>query len=1038
MSLINNIGGSLIANLGGGNSSSSASGSSTINGRGVSATFGGDRVSIQTALAAGKQAFTNSFLRTNDAYSKFQITQHAVGNLLAITDELIDFAERAADPQSTAQERSRLNSQFKIKRKEFKSILNDTQMSGVDLLDKSQLAGVLKDAGIDPEAASFLAQTFRSIAGSDDVVGFARLVSKPLEGSVIITGTEEIIVPGTATRSQITDEISTGGSTITRGQVLGTSVTPGSSLFNTTANYGNNPDGLYVIQPGSLSGVPGDGAIASYDESIEMLAHADNGVAIAIVGDGANSRLELYDVDTGDAVGSALEIGSEATLTSRDAAIDDTGLNFVYETATGLAYGDTVNYTTFGSLNQLTGTIAGGLDAAEKGFIFVSSDVDFGGDGSTLDLFYVDGFGPGASITNITQGNYGDIDPANVAIANDGSRIFFADNTDSPLYAYDVSNQTITNIGGVQVSGGIAVNKTGSALAVAEVGSDGDTSIALYTYDPVGAGLTRVSTADLNLGNTANIIRDLSINDAGDAVAFSVSGSAVEGKDEVFIVSSDVGGGTSATTLDIAGITYTFDLEDAQIIRSAELTENGGATDIERVFIERAKNNQVNFSSVANLGSNADGLSVVTISAGSLGIIGLRQETTNQENFQYLASSSVGSKAVTVKELEDGSYKIDYFDLLNRQVITSLAVTSEDPFLEASEITASVSPNGNGLVIHGIGPATEGADKLLFLDGEYSITTGNFASVELSNFNTALFTNATEFGADGSSYELIVSNDITAEALSQEQAGGTYSRYSLSNRGEFDTSLLAVSVQGNLVATATRDGNLVLVDTNTDEVLEIAEISNVQDVAVSGDGSRVAVLSGTGEDQTVSVYQITNAPGTEALEYDLLFSQSLSGFSLEQLSINRNGTTVGAVGLDVSQTVQELYIFQSDENFYGDFQGTKTVEQPVEPEAGSDPLNQDLSTIGGARIALRTLTALRDDIVGDLAKVDSIVSELRGAVEFALAGARAFESAASRSEVSSPERLASDIASQIRSATADPFLGAHSSLDLLLAKQLLG
>ncbi len=1038
MTLINKINGSLITSLSGGSSSSSASGSSTIGGRGVSASFGGDRVSLQNGLAAGKQAFTNSFLRTSDAFSKFQVTQQAVGTLLGLTDELVELAERASDPQSTAQERSRINSQFQVKRKEFKTILNETKLDGVDLLDKNDLAGVLKDAGIDPEAASFLSQTFSSVAGSDNVVGFARLVSEQLDTPVVITGTEGIILRGTATQTQISGEVEAAGAGVISGQLLAGEDLDGAKnvLFNTTTDYGTNPSGKVVIQSGDETGVGGDDlAYASFEESIVMLDKADNDFAIAVVGDDEASRLQFYDTKNGTTLGTALAVGQDTDLQSYSAAIDRGGDFFVISDGSSLVFGDTSTYNSSGTTYSFDGEVDGGLKASGGGFLFVSSNVDYGGDGSTRDLFFVDGYDTNAHITNVTNGNFGNIALDSVDISSDGGTVVFAAQGGTQLYHYDTVSTDTNAIAGVDKAYAASLNADASGVAVSMVGGNGDTVVRIYELS--GFTATLASEVDLNLGGEAGIVEDLDLDDSGSKVAFVVDGSYLREDDEVFVLTAN-NGGKSSETINIAGSNFTFDEDNGNVVRAAQLSENSGDANVDRVFIDNSNPDFVYFSSVANIGAGVPaGLSKTTQADSSPVGVGVAQLTTIQQDFAFLALSEDGQKAVTTKQLEDGTYRIDLYDLQNQTVISNLAVTDEDPFDAANGIEVSITADGSSALVLGVGTPINGAETITFSDGDYGITTGNIkGKIALSDVSTVFFSDATEFGATDSVFDLIVASGNTVEEITTNQS---FQRFSVSGY-TLNHDTLAVSQDGSKVATSFKDnGYLAVIDTQTGEVLEVETEDTVQSVAFSDDGSRLAVLEGTGVNQVFTVYQVSNLPGTEDLKVEALYSGRTGFHNLGSIQINGNGTILSGVGdASLSEPTDELFIFTSDENFQNSFQKVTSVEAPVEPKSGGDPLNQDLSTIGGAQIAANTLSALRDEIKSDLGKVGEIVEELRGAVEFALAGARAFESAAARVDSASADKIAGDLVSQIRSATGDSLIGAHSSLDQLLAKQLLG
>ncbi len=279
MGVINRITGSLLTASA---AQSSNAGGSTINGFGVGATFDSGPAAISDSLRSISNAFSNSFLRLNDAVGKVQISKDALENLLVITDDLIEIAERATNLSVNAGERLVLNNKFQTGIREFRDILADAKKEGVDLLDKDDLTDVLENAGIDTGQATNLAQALKRIAGLDDDLGFELIRSK-----------------------SVTVNVSRKKQFDTRQQQTVTKIV-GDGSFNATTSYGNIP-GASAVTSGDVD----------RDGIVDLLVTSDSdGTVSVLIGNGDST----FQAQVSYSVGS-----SPDALTLKD--INNDGIN---------------------------------------------------------------------------------------------------------------------------------------------------------------------------------------------------------------------------------------------------------------------------------------------------------------------------------------------------------------------------------------------------------------------------------------------------------------------------------------------------------------------------------------------------------------------------------------------------------------------------------------------------------------------------------------------------------------------------------------
>jgi hypothetical protein len=97
--------------------------------------------------------------------------------LADLSDQLVEIADRSAT-MPAGSNRGALELKFGDLVREYENIRDGTTASSVDLLDKSELGGILEDAGIDTDSASTLALAFQALVTGDGSIGFAYVAGK--------------------------------------------------------------------------------------------------------------------------------------------------------------------------------------------------------------------------------------------------------------------------------------------------------------------------------------------------------------------------------------------------------------------------------------------------------------------------------------------------------------------------------------------------------------------------------------------------------------------------------------------------------------------------------------------------------------------------------------------------------------------------------------------------------------------------------------------------------------------------------------------
>jgi len=187
MALIDQITGKLLQQLGGGTSSSS--GSSTIAGKGVGASFGGAAVNLSLSVNSLQKAFEDSALRLNTPSAAVAASTEILSDLLGLTDRLVKLAKVASSDNASTEDRASANTRFQATVTKFRQLLDKSATGGIDLRDKTDLAELLKSAGVDPEGATELARFFNTIAPLDGELGYSKIKGEDVIVSKVVTTT---------------------------------------------------------------------------------------------------------------------------------------------------------------------------------------------------------------------------------------------------------------------------------------------------------------------------------------------------------------------------------------------------------------------------------------------------------------------------------------------------------------------------------------------------------------------------------------------------------------------------------------------------------------------------------------------------------------------------------------------------------------------------------------------------------------------------------------------------------------------------------
>ncbi|MCI5066657.1 VCBS repeat-containing protein [bacterium] len=306
---------------------------------------------------------------------------------------------------------------------------------------------------------------------------------------------------------------------------------------------------------------------------------------------------------------------------------------------------------------------------------------------------------------------------------------------------------------------------------------------------------------------------------------------------------------------------------------------------------------------------------------------------------------------------------------------------------------------------------------------ELSVTDGSIDARIVGSDSSLVFTAQTsDFGGDGVTRELYIADSYSSSA--------DVTRISLGANG-VDNASVSTSSDGSLVAAADTASELFLIENGEAQTVTATGITNVQETAVSSDGSRLALLQQDGSDYTISLYARS---GTELSLLETTTFTSSEYSAVSSLSINGDGTQVGAVannsgGFDeffkaIDTTITEAQFVE------------QRVSTTVPTSAKVNPLQQSLSDTGNSLLASENLTSLKKQISEDIDEITTILDELSGTIQKRIGGARVgkLSSGLSSTQLQS---FAQSIAERIRSSSVEEAL-LTNRLDPQTALDLLG
>ncbi len=167
MALINQINGNLLRELSGGSSARGSGSPSQLDGRGTGSTVDRSSVDYSSGLSSGAQIFGRSLSRMNMAVSTLQVPIRILEQLQDYGTELYRLAQLAANPVTTPEDRTALNSEFLGTLVRYQDNLDDARLEEENLLSANDLGDLLSEFGINLNAATTLVESFSRFGGAD-------------------------------------------------------------------------------------------------------------------------------------------------------------------------------------------------------------------------------------------------------------------------------------------------------------------------------------------------------------------------------------------------------------------------------------------------------------------------------------------------------------------------------------------------------------------------------------------------------------------------------------------------------------------------------------------------------------------------------------------------------------------------------------------------------------------------------------------------------------------------------------------------------
>lgn len=205
MSFINKISGGVLVELAKSSGQKASSAKSSINGRGLGATSDRDNVDLASGLRIGAEAFARSYVRFNEAIGLVRTSKNLLSELEDITHDLLDLAEESAASDATQADRNSLNLRYQGLVRDARAVIELADGETYDAFSKSDISEVLKDAGVDLNAATALSLSLDRSGGADGILGVEYIDVEPLAEAV----EGEVALQDVSSRDPLNSDIKT-------------------------------------------------------------------------------------------------------------------------------------------------------------------------------------------------------------------------------------------------------------------------------------------------------------------------------------------------------------------------------------------------------------------------------------------------------------------------------------------------------------------------------------------------------------------------------------------------------------------------------------------------------------------------------------------------------------------------------------------------------------------------------------------------------------------------------------------------------------
>lgn len=148
----------------------------------------GQGATIGNGLRLGARTFATAIQNLNATIGIVNVADDTLKKLSAITDKMIDIAERGTSLSAGSETRRGLESEFKDLTTEFRKIVDSSTLNSVEYLTQTGLVGLFQRIGLDKETSEGVATIFKHFsktAVDDDLVSEATKGKRPAEIPVL-------------------------------------------------------------------------------------------------------------------------------------------------------------------------------------------------------------------------------------------------------------------------------------------------------------------------------------------------------------------------------------------------------------------------------------------------------------------------------------------------------------------------------------------------------------------------------------------------------------------------------------------------------------------------------------------------------------------------------------------------------------------------------------------------------------------------------------------------------------------------------------